>query len=185
MINLVSIIFIFMKKITLFLFLVSFVSCSAQKEATFKTKKFSNEELIFQYPKTWHRFGGNGYVFLKPKLIYEYGIEDGNHLLVNKSYIEVKENDSILQIIDNYARILKRHEVDKSFKIIKLGVESNFNYKVEYSIKYSFSDLIFKREEYFKKVNSHLKFASYQMQEDLFDQYLFEAKFIINSIEYK
>ena len=174
-----------MKTLLLTLSCLLILSCGTSKtEKPVKIKSFQTDELTVSYPNTWVKFGGLGYIYLKPKLLYQKEVEDGNYILLNKSTLQLKDFDNdIEKALNNYAPILSRNQTEKYFTLIKIESDSIFVYKIVSTIKYNFRPDTFKRIEFCYKEKNVVKFYTYQMQEDLFNLYLEDAMLIINSVK--
>lgn len=149
-----------------------------------KLKAFKNSEISLKYPKTWQKFGAMGYVYIMPKIVKRNTFENEvEHVSVNKNVINYDGVQDVKEIISNYSNTLSRNEAEKKFKISKIEGNSKFIYKVEYLIRYNFTETVYKRLEVFFQNGNTLENYRYQMREDLFDKYYDDAMLIINSIE--
>jgi hypothetical protein len=149
-----------------------------------KIKSYKGEGITVNYPKTWHKFGAIGHVYFIPKIIRRSTFENElEHVSVNKNVIVYDGKISIEKAITNYADILSRNEIDREYKISKIKNKSKFIYKAEYLIGYNFTQIKYKRVEYFFMNQNNLECYRYQMRKELFDKYHDDAMAIINSIE--
>lgn len=164
-------------------------NCGSSNTETNKSpriKTFKNQSLIVNYPKSWIKFGGMDYVYFMPKEIRNTTFENEvENVSVNKNQIQIIDLNLIEEVLENYGNTLTRNELKKEFKLVKLNSQSKFIYKMESLVTYNFDETIYKRVEYFYVRNDSLKYYKYQMREDLFDSYLEDALFIINSVEHK
>ena len=87
-----------MKTLLLTLSCLLILNCGTSKtEKPVKIKSFQTDELTVSYPNTWVKFGGLGYIYLKPKLLYQKEVEDGNYILLNKSTLQLKDFDNDIE----------------------------------------------------------------------------------------
>nr|WP_321233902.1 hypothetical protein [uncultured Psychroserpens sp.] len=178
-----------MKRLLLILSVMLLVNCGssdAQTRKTVKIKTFKNEEIVVNYPKTWMEFGGLDHVYFIPKKIRNSTFENEvEHVSVNKNVIPLESTHQIEKVLDKYGSTLTRNQVRKSFELIKMHPDSKFIYKIESLITYRFSQNIYKRVEYFYSLEDRLEYFTYQMRDELYNQYLDDALFIINSVRSK
>lgn len=169
-------------------FLCFSLGYSQSKKVEIKTYK--NNNIILNYPKTWKAYPKNGNVALqpidiKPKKYNRLNFSHGpNFVYVNfTESSDNYKNNTDKELLQAHASKVSGHEMSKDFKIVKLFNDPKFEYRIDYNVKFDFTDKNYKQTEYVFKLKNKIHYCYYIMREDLFDKYYDEAMSIINSIE--
>ncbi|MCC1483418.1 hypothetical protein [Winogradskyella immobilis] len=114
------------------------------------------------------------------------------NLLLNLKSIKAKtikpnfiplDSENIETVLESHAKTLYPHEAKKKYKITRISDHPKFIFKIDYDLLLDYGDEMHKSVAFFYKKGKKLRYYSYLMKVDLFDEFYEEAMFIIDSIE--
>lgn len=178
-----------MKKILFLLLIVCpFNNCKTKGDINNPTKirLINTRDFKLEYPNSWMKTKPYDRIILTPKRLRAINSEDEfNNVSVIKNPIYAKNYEGIDKTLDLHCNTIIRGESSKNYKIFKLKDGSEFLCKVEYDVKYEFSEVNYKRVEYFYVINNKLDYLRVQMSEELYSQYKNDIQLIVDSFEIK
>ena len=110
-----------------------------------------------------------------------------NYLSINNNIIFLEKSDEVENKLIEFSEYTYKWQKNKVFKISKINSNSLFLYKIESVFETNFDKKTYKKIEYFYtfKNKKYINYISFQMQEDLYNKYIHQALFIINSLKLK